>query len=441
MVLKPIVLASLRHYCACNGGFVLQPRSLIYLYANLVIRGLLPLIVIPIANLLLDQDAFGKLTALYSVSVIAGFVVDYCVNVYGTTELAQLLHEEKRRYINNLTALKMYIGFFVLIVSVISIVTIKPDFAALLSLFLVITVLSAVLDCNWVFFEAKRFDMLAGSSLCGLIFGFFLTLGIYYIFQISDEVAVALLLCLPLFVINFTSCVLLFQNRLYEIKPEKVFSIEFKQIESALKRNISIFLSQIVSTFYSNFASIGLVAIGKPGLAAAWFALNRLCAGLGTLSLIPLRSIYPDLVAHWGSRPNFKSAVLVECWIKFSVIIISSISVLLLLPKQILEHIFIPFEIDFVLFVMIVLFGLMQINGPVFTGFYITQNKRFLILRHTSICLLILVCFFKYLTLAFNFYGWLFCILLSQLFVTIHTLLIIFFPRNLKNYFSLIGNG
>lgn len=407
-------------------------RHTLFLYANLAIKGLLPVIVIPLGSSFLEASAFGTLTAYFSVAVIAGFICDYSLNVYGTTELAQLPTDKKSHYIVNLTALKIILGAVLLLVMPVFIGLLKIEGGGIISLLTTIIVVASIFDCNWIFFECKRFDLLFSSALIGLVLGITLPLAFQYSELLDSEMVVALLLSAPLLCMNVASFFFLAKQRLYSVNISRFIEVKVEAIRKAFVQNFVIFSSQIVSAIYSNFASIALVSIGKPELAAVWFALNRLCSAIGTLSLVPLRSCYPDVVRTWTSPKNEPSNALQASSLKFGTIVFCAIFLLGFLPENLLVFIFIDFGLDYFLLVMLLIFGWMQINGPVFTGFYISKNRRNFVLLHTFLAFLILIIFYYPLTEAYGLHGWVLSIILSQIFIFYYTSVIIIRPNKIN---------
>lgn len=396
------------------------------IYSTQALKLFFPLLILPFCTSLIGIEKFGIISVELSYVILLSFLIDFSVNVYGPSILASTDLEDRKEVIIRMTGLKFSIAVPICLVILLLNSFLNDFFTISLSIIFVSFVIGTIFDSNWVFLAEKSFFKLFISQLIGilltLIFAFF-----SYKKGFDGILVVSFLLSLPLLISSIASFFILdlpsrFQNRKI---PYENFKIQ-NFINEGLK-NKSIFYSQIVSAMYTNSGPILLSFVKGPEVAGIWYILNRITTAISTISIVPYRSLFPDIVGIWSQKKPIKSNDLYFSTALYLAISIISYSFIYIFFAEVKMFFIESSEIVKVstLFLMFI-WTLAQLCGPVLTNYLIVKSKNtILFLCNLSSFIFLIIIFYPF-TAHYSVNGWIVTMILSQILITAGFLKVLF---------------
>lgn len=394
--------------------------SNLFIYLTQALKLFFPLLILPICTNLIGLEEFGRISVELSYVILISLVVDFSVNVYGPSIIASMEKNDRNYTIYKMSGLKFTIAIIFSIILIFS-NFIFPDFYSISLLILFFCFITGVMiDCNWVFLAEKSFSRLFLSQFFGIISSLSI---IYFLYlnELQNIYIVSLLLSLPLLMTSLFSFFLLDIKSRYFSKKINTSFLNFGLFISEGKSHINIFISQMVSAIYTNSGPIILSFIIGPEVAGIWFIINRITTAISSISIVPYRALFPDIVKSWASKSKsheLNYSIVLYCLITFIFYILIYYFV-----DNVSEIFFESTDvISLGILSLMIFWTLSQYSGPVLTNYLIVKKKDMRLFIYTLSSLIILIILSYPLTLSLKISGWILTMILSQSVIAIGTI-------------------
>jgi O-antigen/teichoic acid export membrane protein len=240
---------------------------------------------------------------------------------------------------------------------------------------------------------------------------------LYEIGVIDKNGAVIGLIVIPAFFANFLAFILLIGFN-YGLLFKLVNRISFNVLLNEIKCKAPIFSSQIISALYTTTGPILLNLYGKPDFAGLWLIINRVAIGVGNFAALSVKSSTKDLLLDW----NRINGPITEKFSSYFIVYLLFSSVL------ILPLIFIPQYVNYYLFgddyqlslvdrILTIMWTLMPFFSYIVTTFLIYKKQYRNLLFLTGSNLMIYFVLSLPLTMTFGFTGFMFVMVISQIYL------------------------
>jgi O-antigen/teichoic acid export membrane protein len=401
---------------AINKSFLIS-NTLIY--STQALKLFFPLLILPFCINLIGIEKFGVVSVELSYVILLCFIIDFSVNVYGPSILASINIDERNIKIIRMTGLKFLIfGVLTLLILCLNLLT-RDLLTTSFNIIFLCFAIGSIFDFNWVFLAEKSFAKLFFSQFIGIVFTL-ITCLILYKNNFPASIIVALLLSLPLLISSVISFILIdLPSRFNERKiPMKNFNLRLFIEEGMLHKKI--FFSQIVSSLYTNSGPILLSFAKSPEIAGIWFIINRITSAVSAVSIVPYKSLFPDIVQVWAKNRyqinyNLNLSISLYCLISIFLYI-----VIFLYFNEVKNFFIGTSELPKKSIVLYMFFWtLAQLSGPVLTNYLIVKTHDNKLFFYNLSSVIILFTIFYPLTAFYSLNGWVLAMILSQSFITI----------------------
>jgi PST family polysaccharide transporter len=384
-------------------------------YGSNLIRSIIPILIFPYCLKLIGSNDFGVLSGEYATALLAAFIIDYSVIIYGTAEIAKCENEKRNEKIIQLFALRCTIFFLVMILTLLT--SSLLNFSSNLIILVIAAGLNAVFDISWIYLWNKKFYTFFVSHIIGFGCGIGIFLYLHNLGLIEANNTVLGLIVMPTLLANFLSVVFLIcKKENLEIKFINVLSVQ--NFYDELKSKAPIFSSQIISALYTSTGPIILNIYDKPDYAALWMIVNRLAIGVGSFATLSIKGSIKEMMLEWSNTDKPITGKSKNYFLTY----------LLLVSPLILPLIFTPQLIDIYLFgsenklsiysrALMAVWVMMPFFAYIVTTFLIYKNKHRKLLYLTGSNLLIYLILSYPLTSIFGFEGFIFTMVFSQIYI------------------------
>lgn len=311
-----------------------EQKDTLYLFLLQGMNYAIPLILIPYLMIKLGVESYGLIG--FSTAIIQFLIlfVDFGFNMSATKRVA--IYKDNKKDLSRIFFSTVSTKIILLLISIILFIIIYniPQFHEyqIALLYTLPMLIGNTLTFTWFYQGVGHIRYL---SILSMICRILLLPLVFYLVQDSGDYVYAILINSLVYIfVSFISIGWIFKSKMLEFE-----NISFLNIKSEIKESFPFFLSTASISIYTQLFVVILGIFSSPAVVGVYTAAEKIIRTVSLLFYTPINQVYYPKVAHLNSQNKKQALYLVSKVSKFTLILMITISIMILISSPLLEKI------------------------------------------------------------------------------------------------------